>query len=71
MHFLGMDGMPRRIYTYAADLGWERWNLVATVGAFVIAVSVLVFFVNAARSIIAGEKAGRGPVGRGHARNGR
>ena len=61
MHFLGMDGMPRRIYTYAADLGWERWNLIATVGAFVIAVSVLVFFVNAVRSVRAGEPAGGDP----------
>src|SRR5688500_8386844 len=57
MHFLGMDGMPRRIYTYAADLGWERWNLVATVGAFVIALSVLVFFVNAIRSVRTGQRA--------------
>ncbi|HET6639026.1 MAG TPA: cytochrome c oxidase subunit I [Gemmatimonadota bacterium] len=57
MHFLGMDGMPRRIYTYAADLGWERWNEVATVGAFVIAVSVLVFFVNAIRSAASGARA--------------
>jgi cytochrome c oxidase subunit 1 len=51
MHFLGLDGMPRRIYTYAADLGWERWNMIATVGAFLIALSVLVFFVNAVRSL--------------------
>jgi cytochrome c oxidase subunit 1 len=57
MHFLGLDGMPRRIYTYAADSGWETWNQVETVGAFVIAVSVLVFFVNAVRSLRAGELA--------------
>jgi cytochrome c oxidase subunit 1 len=61
MHFLGMDGMPRRIYTYAADLGWERWNLVATIGAFVIALSVLVFFINAVRSLTTGEKAPADP----------
>ena len=61
MHFLGMDGMPRRIYTYAADLGWEQWNLVATVGAFVIAVSMLVFFLNAARSVRAGDLAAGDP----------
>jgi cytochrome c oxidase subunit 1 len=57
MHFLGMDGMPRRIYTYAADLGWEQWNLLATVGAFVIALSLLVFFINAIRSVRSGERA--------------
>ena len=61
MHFLGMDGMPRRIYTYAADLGWEQWNLAATVGAFVIAVSVLVFFINAARSVRSDELAAGDP----------
>ena len=61
MHFLGMDGMPRRIYTYAADLGWEQWNLVATVGAFVIAVSMLVFLVNAVRSVRAGDLAAGDP----------
>ena len=35
MHFLGLMGMPRRIYTYAPGLGWDFWNLVCTVGAFV------------------------------------
>ncbi|HUO99960.1 MAG TPA: cytochrome c oxidase subunit I [Gemmatimonadota bacterium] len=61
MHFLGLDGMPRRIYTYPADAGWETWNVVATVGAFVIAVSVLVFFIAAARSLRAGQPAGADP----------
>ena len=61
MHFLGLDGMPRRIYTYAADSGWETWNRVETIGAFVIAVSVLVFFVNAVRSLRAGEPAPADP----------
>ena len=37
MHFLGLIGMPRRIYTYAPDLGWNFWNLVSTIGAFIIA----------------------------------
>ena len=61
MHFLGLDGMPRRIYTYAAGSGWETWNRVETIGAFVIAVSVLVFFVNAVRSLRAGELAPSDP----------
>jgi heme/copper-type cytochrome/quinol oxidase subunit 1/heme/copper-type cytochrome/quinol oxidase subunit 3 len=50
MHFLGMMGMPRRIYTYAPGLGWDFWNLVASVGAFLIGVSLLVFLVNVART---------------------
>jgi cytochrome c oxidase subunit 1 len=57
MHFLGLDGMPRRIYTYAADSGWETWNQVETIGALVIAIAVLVFLVNAVRSLRAGEVA--------------
>jgi cytochrome c oxidase subunit 1 len=53
--------MPRRIYTYAPDMGWDTWNLVATVGAFVIALSVLVFYVNAVRSARGGTPAGADP----------
>jgi heme/copper-type cytochrome/quinol oxidase subunit 1 len=43
--------MPRRIATYSADRGWEAGNLVATIGAFLIAVSVLVFIVNFVKSV--------------------
>ncbi|HEY3141641.1 MAG TPA: cytochrome c oxidase subunit I [Acidimicrobiales bacterium] len=50
MHILGLQGMPRRQHTYVAGYGFELWNRVATFGAFVIALSVLVFFVNVVRS---------------------
>ena len=46
MHILGLQGMSRRIHSYAADSGFNLWNLVATVGAFVIAVGLLMFFWN-------------------------
>jgi cytochrome c oxidase subunit 1 len=46
MHVLGLQGMIRRTYTYPEALGLTFWNQVATVGAFLIAVSVLVFVVN-------------------------
>jgi cytochrome c oxidase subunit 1 len=46
MHILGLQGMPRRIYTYRDGYGFNFWNLVSTVGAFLIAVSFLVFFWN-------------------------
>jgi cytochrome c oxidase subunit I len=46
MHVLGLTGMPRRIDTYADGMGWNFWNFVSTVGAFIIAVSVLIFMVN-------------------------
>src|SRR6185437_10234719 len=38
MHILGMNGMTRRIYTYGAELGWGNLNLLATCGAFLIAI---------------------------------
>ncbi|HEX7051120.1 MAG TPA: cytochrome c oxidase subunit I, partial [Longimicrobiales bacterium] len=50
MHILGLQGMPRRIQTYPATLGLGFWNLVETIGAFLIATSVLIFVVNAVAS---------------------
>jgi cytochrome c oxidase subunit I len=61
MHFLGLLGMPRRIYTYAPDLGWSALNLLATVGAFVLASSLLVFVANVARTIRHGSRAESDP----------
>src|SRR5207245_10869258 len=46
MHILGLRGMPRRIADYAPNRGWSFLNLLATAGAFVIAVSIAIFFVN-------------------------
>ncbi len=51
MHFLGLLGMPRRIYTYADNLGWGTWNLVETIGAYTIALGVLFFVVNFFRTM--------------------
>jgi cytochrome c oxidase subunit 1 len=45
-HLLGLDGMPRRIYTYRNIGLWETYNLISTIGAFVMAVGMLVFVVN-------------------------
>ncbi|MBI4610434.1 MAG: cbb3-type cytochrome c oxidase subunit I, partial [Candidatus Rokubacteria bacterium] len=61
MHFLGLMGMPRRIYTYSGALGWDFWNFVSTVGAFLIALSVLVFIVNVIVSLRRGTPAGPDP----------
>jgi cytochrome c oxidase subunit I len=46
MHILGLRGMPRRIADYPPDLGWSFLNLVASIGAFIIAVSMIIFFTN-------------------------
>jgi cytochrome c oxidase subunit I len=61
MHLLGLWGMPRRIYTYADGMGWNFWNMVETVGAFILAVGFLVFILNAVRSIRDGPEAGNDP----------
>jgi cytochrome c oxidase subunit 1 len=61
MHILGLMGMPRRVYTYPADLGWGGMNLLATVGAFMIAASVLLFVINVVTSLRRGAAAGDNP----------
>jgi cytochrome c oxidase subunit 1 len=45
-HLLGLEGMPRRIVTYGSDEPWAGLNLLSTIGAFTIALSVLIFFLN-------------------------
>jgi cytochrome c oxidase subunit 1 len=61
MHNLGMDGMPRRIYTYAEGQGWDSLNLLATFGAFLMAISFLAFLHNFFYSLRKGEKASNDP----------
>jgi cytochrome c oxidase subunit I len=61
MHIVGLDGMPRRIYTYPAGMGWDMWNAIETVGAFIIAVAVLIFLYNLWDSARHGELAGQDP----------
>jgi cytochrome c oxidase subunit 1 len=56
MHWLGLDGMPRRINTYDSSMGWDFWNLFATVGSWVIALGVLVFIWNFFASLRKGEE---------------
>jgi cytochrome c oxidase subunit 1 len=46
MHILGLQGMPRRMHTYVRGYGFEFWNMVATIGAFVIFVSMSIFAAN-------------------------
>jgi cytochrome c oxidase subunit 1 len=46
MHILGLQGMPRRMHTYVKGYGFELWNMVATIGAFVIFVSMSIFAAN-------------------------
>jgi cytochrome c oxidase subunit 1 len=61
MMILGLIGMPRRIQSYSDGMGWGLWNMMATVGAFMIAVSIMIFIYNIIYSMIRGEKAGADP----------
>lgn len=61
MLWLGLQGMPRRIATYYADAGWGFWNFVATIGAYIVGVGMLVLFVNIVQSLRNGQRAGANP----------
>jgi heme/copper-type cytochrome/quinol oxidase subunit 1 len=60
-HSAGLSGMPRRIFEYTTDSGWQAYNLISTVGAFIIALGVLITIVNVVRSLKHGLRAGPDP----------
>ena len=51
MHIAGLQGMPRRVYTYPDMLGWSTLNLISTIGAFVFAAGIAVFLVDLIRNM--------------------
>lgn len=61
MHNLGLKGMPRRIYTYQPEMGWQALNQLATFGAGLLFISVLLFLINVAWSRRHGALAGNNP----------
>ena len=61
MHILGLMGMPRRVYTYLPEMGWGDLNLLSTMGAYIMAVGVLLFLINVVRSLKHGVPAGDNP----------
>jgi cytochrome c oxidase subunit I len=61
MHYLGLAGMPRRIYTYSQGLGWDTLNLISTAGVLMIGISVILLIVNLVSSRKRGELAGTNP----------
>ncbi|OQW78197.1 MAG: cytochrome c oxidase subunit I [Proteobacteria bacterium ST_bin14] len=63
MHFLGLQGMPRRIPDYTGE--YATYNYVATVGYMIMAVSMIVFFANLFMSLRSGKPAGDNPWGEG------
>ena len=63
MHWSGLYGMPRRIYTYDSGQGWDTFNLMSSIGAYIQAVAVILGFWNVWRSRTHGEIAGNDPWG--------
>ncbi|HEY0139762.1 MAG TPA: cytochrome c oxidase subunit I [Thermoanaerobaculia bacterium] len=61
LHHLGLNGMPRRVYTYLDTLGWGDLNRLATAGAFILGIGVLVYLVNVLYSLKRGPVAGDDP----------
>jgi cytochrome c oxidase subunit I len=61
MHIAGLLGMPRRVYTYAPNLGWNTVNLIMSAGAFVFAFGILLFLVNVLASLRRGAPAAENP----------
>src|SRR5207249_10546150 len=56
-------GMPRRVYTYLPDKGWNFWNLVSSIGTVLLAIGVVLFLVNVLKSLYRGARAERNPWG--------
>src|SRR6266404_9125344 len=57
-HILGLQGMARRYYRYPAHQGFDFWNMVSTIGSFVIAFSFFIFFVNIVLTKFRGQPSG-------------
>ena len=63
MHIYGLEGMPRRVYTYEGGLGWDLGNLLSSIGAAVLAAGLLLTLINAIRSLRRGVPAPADPWG--------
>ncbi len=61
MHFAGLNGMPRRIYTYSSEFGWEGMNILASLGYIVLLIGAVVFVINFIQSVRNGKESGHDP----------
>ncbi|WP_416145000.1 cytochrome c oxidase subunit I [Planococcus koreensis] len=64
-HFLGLMGMPRRVYTFGTDQGWDAYNLISSFGALFMAIGVIVLVINVILTTIKNERVGNDPWGDG------
>ncbi|MCA9834201.1 MAG: cytochrome c oxidase subunit I [Thermomicrobiales bacterium] len=61
MHFLGLEGMPRRYYTYGEGAGWNFWNAIVTFGAYILGAAMLLLLFNVGQSLKSGKRVGANP----------
>ena len=61
MHFLGLNGMPRRTWTYDSNMGWNSANFVSTMGAYLLGVGVLIYVSRSSGAISRAAMAGPDP----------
>ena len=61
MHFLGLNGMPRRTFTYDANMGWSTANFIATLGAFTLGIGIALYFAVIIYTYLKGKPVGRDP----------
>jgi cytochrome c oxidase subunit I len=59
-HFVGLEGMPRRVYTYANE-EWEGYNLASTIGSWIMAIAILLFAINVLKTRASGRRVGNDP----------
>jgi len=60
-HALGLSGMPRRVYTYQPGLGWSTYNLISTIGSFILSIGIIMTVINVAMNYKRGPLAGPDP----------
>jgi cytochrome c oxidase subunit 1 len=61
MHFLGLNGMPRRTAVYDGNMGWNTPNFIATIGAFILGIGIAIYFTVMIYTYFKGVKVGRDP----------
>lgn len=61
MHFLGLNGMPRRTFTYDGNMGWNTANFISSVGALLLGVGIAIYFAVVIYTYFAGRKVSRDP----------
>ena len=65
MHVTGLRGMPRRVATYPEGIGWDRLNMLSSIGSYILAAGIALFIYDFFRTLRRGPPAGRNPWGAG------